>query len=234
MAKETLPNQVSLLPLLIGNHGGRRAGAGRKPHGPRGRVSHGTRAVVRRHEPQLITLRRGDGLPSLRLREAWEVIVGCFRQARGRHGFNVTQYSVQDSHLHLIAEVAPDVADPTEAIRKGLQGLMVRLARQLNKLWGRKGTFWGDRYHAVALTSPRQVRNALRYVLLNAVKHRSWNVAHGLDPLSTSKAFDGWRALAPAYAPEDYGCAQACSWLLQVGWRRYYPPLDPRDPPRAP
>jgi hypothetical protein len=52
-----------------------------------------------------------------------------------------------------------------------MQGLSVRVARAANDELGRKGRVFADRYHARALTTPRAVRFALRYVLLNARKH---------------------------------------------------------------
>jgi hypothetical protein len=52
-----------------------------------------------------------------------------------------------------------------------MQGLSVRVARAANGELGRKGRVFADRYHARALTTPRAVRFALRYVLLNVRKH---------------------------------------------------------------
>jgi hypothetical protein len=48
-----------------------------------------------------------------------------------------------------------------------MRGLMVRLAKRVNKLLFRRGRFWADRWHGNALTAPRQVPNALVYVLQN-------------------------------------------------------------------
>jgi len=42
-----------------------------------------------------------------------------------------------------------------------MKGLLVRSARGLNTLWQRKGQVFHDRFHDRALTSPREVRNAL-------------------------------------------------------------------------
>jgi hypothetical protein len=52
-----------------------------------------------------------------------------------------------------------------------VQGLSVRVARAVNGQLARTGRLFADRYHARALTTPRAVRYALRYVLLNARKH---------------------------------------------------------------
>jgi len=62
----------------------------------------------------------------------------------------------QDDHLHLIVE-----ADDTRALGRGLRGLAIRVARAVNRALGRRGRVWGDRYHARALTTPREVRHCL-------------------------------------------------------------------------
>lgn len=83
-----------------------------------------------------------------------------------RFGFALVHFSVQRDHLHLIAE-----AHDRRALSRGLQGLSIRVARAVNRQVERKGRLFADRYHARALTTPRAVRFALRYVLLNARKH---------------------------------------------------------------
>ena len=68
--------------------------------------------------------------------------------------------------IHLIVEASDRVA-----LSRGVQGLCIRLARAVNRACGRRGPVFADRYHARALKTPRSVRFALRYVLLNAHKH---------------------------------------------------------------
>ena len=52
-----------------------------------------------------------------------------------------------------------------------MRGLGVRVARGLNGLLRCGGRVIGDRYHTRALGTPREVRNALRYVLLSFRRH---------------------------------------------------------------
>ena len=108
-------------------------------------------------------------------------------------------------------------AHDASALSRAMQGLSVRLARHVNRLLGRRGKVFADRFHHRTLTKPRQVRNALAYVLCNARKHRVAPHRSGwLDPLSSAAGFDGW----------TYGTAEQrvmpapCTWLLRVGWRR--------------
>ena len=104
-----------------------------------------------------------------------------------------------------------------------MKGLKIRIAKGLNKRLGRRGAVFADRYHGVALTNPRQVRNALAYVLLNARHHAPSRAgALALDPCSSSPCFDGWTvARAPTPGPWCDAVAPASTWLLRVGWRRH-------------
>lgn len=201
--------------LAFRTHGGRRKGAGRKPHGAKAGVSHGARAALTGREPVLITLKMRRHVWNLRTRRAFARILPALFAAHGRHGMRVVHFSVQGDHIHLIVEIENE-----RALSRGMQGLAVRIARGLNRMMGREGKVFADRYHARVLETPRQVKNALAYVLCNARKHgvapktRRW-----LDPFSSAAAFDGWKVkldvegtALPVAAPR--------SWLLRVGWRR--------------
>ena len=61
--------------------------------------------------------------------------------------------------------------DEPTVFERGIRGLAIRIARAVNRAWLRRGRVWGDRYHAHSLRSPREVRNALVYVLQNFRKH---------------------------------------------------------------
>jgi putative transposase len=193
--------------------GGRRKGAGPKPRGERPGVSHRTRAPLAARFPVEVTMRVKSGLPSLRgLREhsalRAAIIAGCERAA-----FRLVHYSAQSNHLHLIVE-----GSCRTALSRGLQGLAIRMARALNRLWRRLGSVFADRYHDRILRSPREVWNALRYVLNNARKHGAWSSRTRPDPLSSSAWFDGWRERPPEPA-ESSPTARARTWLLRAGWR---------------
>src|SRR5262245_6949028 len=99
--------------------------------------------------------------------------------AASHSGFRILQFSVQDDHVHLIVE-----ADDSRALRRGLRGLAIRAAPAVNRALKRRGPVWKDRYHARELTTPRAVRHALVYVLMNIRKHRGGGI--GLDPCSSA------------------------------------------------
>jgi REP element-mobilizing transposase RayT len=175
--------------------GGARNGAGRKPKGERAGVPHVSRPVHKARFPLLVTSRLLPGLRSLRhAREAQ-----CIRRALDRANratlakapdeppFQVVHHSIQTNHLHLIVE-----ASDRASLTAGMRGLLVRIARALNRLWGRRGAVFADRFHERGLRSPREVRNALVYVLQNLRKHGI--ALAGPDPLSSGPEFDGWDA----------------------------------------
>ena len=215
------------LPLrLKTTWGGRRSGAGRPRLLRRAGVAHRSRAQHKSRHPVHLTMRARAGLPSLRRQDVFRVVRECIAEC-SRRQFRVLQFSVQKDHLHMLVEASDKVALST-----GAQGLAIRVARRVNRHLGRVGTVWKDRYHTRALTSPREVRNALVYVLMNNKKHTP-SLCDGVDPCSSALWFDGW---VPARAPKpsrDPPPVQApLTWLASRGWRRRGL-IDPRESPKA-
>jgi REP element-mobilizing transposase RayT len=153
---------------------------------------------------------------NLRSRRALDAIETALAGARTWREFRVVHFSMQGDHLHFIVE-----ADGNRALSEGMQGLTVRLAKRLNRMMGRHGKVFADRFHAHVLETPSEVRNALSYVLLN---HRSHLARIGaptparLDRFSSAATFDGWKG-APAPEPPRVTSA-AETWLLAAGWKR--------------
>jgi REP element-mobilizing transposase RayT len=156
-----------------------------------------------------------SGITSLRGRSAFDRVLRSLRLMRVELGAMVTHYSVQRDHVHLMVE-----ASDTSRLSRGMQGLAVRIARGVNRAMNRKGAVFADRFHDRVLRSPRQVRNALAYVLCNARKHGlAPSRAGWLDPHSSAPAFDGW--VSPSAPPVVSDAVSAPrTWLLRVGWRR--------------
>jgi len=205
--------------------GGARPGAGRKrqPAHQR-RTPHRARVAHRAGHPVHVTLRAASR--SLRSRFVSKTVLGALRDSNSAH-FRVVHYSVQDNHVHLIVEAAN-----TAALLSGMRGLMVRVARRVNHVLFRRGQFWADRWHGRALTGPRQVRNALVYVLQNRLKHccpkahadaRAAASCWSLDPLSSAQWFHGFATSIPVgFRGIGPPCVvPAKTWLLTVGWLRH-------------
>ena len=163
-----------------------------------------------------VTLRLAEGLPSLRRGREYRAVVRAFEGGREGEGFRLVHYSVQTNHLHLIVE-----GEGRAALSRGLKGLSIRVAKALNRAWRRRGRVFGDRFHEHVLKTPREVRNALRYVLENARRHGA-RLRDRFDPFSSARWFDGWRGLsAQRCAGLRLPVSAARSWLLRVGWRRH-------------
>ena len=82
----------------------------------------------------------------------------------------------------------------------------------------RKGSIFADRYHDRILRTPKEVRNALAYVLNNAKRHGIFEA--GVDAFSSGLWFDGWREAKPSVSVPSI-LPKARTWLLTLGWRRW-------------
>jgi hypothetical protein len=210
--------------------GGARRNAGRKA-GIRPNVPHRARPRHREAEPVLVTLR--SRVVPLRSQFVFPTVRLPLSHATRRdpEHFRVVHFSVQRDHVHLIVE-----AVDRRALSSGMRGVAIRIARYVNDLLSRRGSLWADRCHGRALTSPREVRNAMLYVLANFRKHARSDAPPGLDPYSSAVSFDGWRewevasGLPPPLAePRRWrettstalNAQEARTWLARLGWRRH-------------
>ena len=204
-----------------GKHGGWRPNAGRKR--TPGTISHASRAALNPRFPEHVTLRIAVDVGSIARDWLMPRMRECIRQAH-KASFRIVEFNVLSNHVHLIVEAADKAA-----LSRGIQGLAVRIARRMNSALKRTGPFFAHRYHVRALTSPTQVRNALRYVLQNRKHHdaekKFWKT--WFDPYSSAAWFDGWatklyasmrwqRELLEMARPT----AKPTTWLLSTGWKR--------------
>jgi REP element-mobilizing transposase RayT len=152
------------------------------------------------------------------------------------HGrFRVVHYSIQPDHVHAIVE-----ATGKHALACGMKSFAARVARAANRVFQRRGAVLADRYHRHTLRRPREVRNAIAYVLLNARRHLMKKrhsrlpaapAAAAIDPASSSRWFTGWiRRVHPVSPSGPPSVAEPHTWLLTIGWRRYGL-IDPAEAP---
>jgi REP element-mobilizing transposase RayT len=221
--------QLALELRDIPRWGGRRAGAGRK-RGPNPRDPHRARAPHAARFPCHVTLKVRRGLPSLRTVRLVRELERSFAAACERGRFRVVHYSIQPDHVHLLVEATSKLD-----LSSGMKSIGARLARAANRIFGRRGPVLADRFHLHVLRTPREVRHALAYVLLNARRHvaklgRRPPARAQIDPASSGRWFAGWiRRIQPA-SPDPASVAPPHSWLLRVGWRRHGL-LDPAEVP---
>jgi len=127
-------------------------------------------------------------------------------------------FTIQGNHLHFICE-----ADDRMRLSRGMQGLAILVAKRLNRRLDRKGKLFAERYHARILRSPRQVRNALVYVLNNSRRHDTTISKYWVDPLSSAPWFTGWKHAVRDKSTRREGpppIVPAETWLLAAGWRK--------------
>src|SRR5262245_57547300 len=171
-------------------------------------------------------------VPSLRSRRFIRAFQARIRAGGERGEFRVCHYSIQRDHVHLVVEAAGK-----EALGRGMKSVGIRLARTVNRVFRRAGPVLFGRYHLRVLRTPREVRHALAYVLLNARKH--WRRRSGvappvvLDIASSGAWFDGWKRPPPGVEIQGLPpVAPPRFWLLREGWRRRGL-VDPAEVPGA-
>lgn len=219
-------------------HGGAREGAGRPPSKQRRNVRHRMREAHAATHPLHVVVR--SLFRPLRAQFVFPTIRAALARAtRRRADFRVVHFSVQYDHLHLIVE-----AKTKTALSRGMQGLEIRIAKQINALVNRTGKLWADRFFSRALTSPRAVHHAIGYVLGNFRKHaskRRHRISYRIDPYSSAPYFTGFAELAglaprdrapapelpltprgvpPPESAQEIPLLAATTWLADVGWKR--------------
>jgi REP element-mobilizing transposase RayT len=203
---------------------------GRPPKGARAGSPHKVRPALAARNPVHVVLRVVAELGKLRKRHVWKALRWATICAAKRENVRIVHASLQQNHIHLLVE-----ADNQMALSRGMQGFQISAAKLINaavsikRAVRRRGQVFADRFHQEIITTPRQARNALSYVLNNWRKHRedrdrTWLV----DPFSTGAGFNGWKELAGRdlmwRPPETYEGLIVWfpkTWLLSEGWRRY-------------
>jgi REP element-mobilizing transposase RayT len=159
--------------------------------------------------PLHVTLRMAPHVYNLRSRRSFRVIEAALRLGGDRFHVRVIEFSVQGNHIHLLVE-APN----RRALARAIQGLSIRVAKGLNRMMGRAGRVFDDRYHARVLRTPTEVRHAIHYVRDNARKH-------------AAQRGETWRArLRRSAVPRvraSWAAAAGPDLALRAGWKRAGP-----------
>ena len=217
---------------LFKPRGGKRPGAGRPPKGARAGAPHVVRPELAKRYPVHVVLRASGVIGTLRRRDMYQAVRRATLKAAERNDFRIVHISLQRTHVHLIVE-----AHDKRALARGMQGFQISAAKHVNRAFSRRrpgprrrGAVFPDRYYAEIITSPRQARCSLSYVLNNWRKHREDRNAERdhwrIDWYSSAGAFDGWtEAITDPMvrrAPNDYEPLRVMApetWLLRVGWK---------------
>jgi REP element-mobilizing transposase RayT len=214
--------------------GGKRPHAGRKPKGPRTGSPHRERPTLAARHPVHVVLRIVAAIGNLRRRRAYHAVRTATLVVGQRDNFRIIHVSIQRSHVHLLVEASDKLA-----LARGMQAFQISAAKHLNAAISqgrpgprRRGVVFPDRYHAEIITSPRQARHTLSYLLNNWRKHgedrhgpmQTWKI----DWFSSAIAFPDWAEYGDSpflwRGPETYEplwVRQPTTWLLRVSWKRH-------------
>lgn len=224
---------------LFKPRGGKRRGAGRPPKGAKSGAPHTARPEFAARFPVHVVLRVARDVGNLRRKCTYLAIREATLTAARRAQIRIVHLSVQRTHVHMIVE-----AEGKRALAAGMQGFQVAAAKYLNKALGRRGAVFPDRYFAVLITSPRQARHVLAYVMGNWRKHgedrgektAGWKI----DWFSSAWMFGDWAEYGdevwlwrgPATYEPLLVWRPRC-WLLREGWKRHGGTLSCFDVPSA-
>jgi len=242
--------QLDLLNKAGTGRGDTRVGAhrgGRPLKGARRAAGHRKRIQFKPNQPLHVVLRVVPEVGSLRHKLMFVAIQQATIVAARQEDARIVEMSVQRTHVHLIVE-----AKDAKALARLMQAFEISAAKLINRAHSakrkveqrRRGRVFTDRYHVTVITSPRQMRHTLAYVMNNWRKHGEDQSAlmrrFAVDPFSsgfTSQVWadDGGGGGREAF-PDTYRpllVRPAMTWMASVGWRSHG--LIRRDEiPRAP
>ena len=216
--------QTDQFELNLKRRGWQQAGPGR-PKGKNPKVDHVRRPRFSKQCPLHVTVKVMKGVPKLRtgrfVRAFRKMLILCCM----RPGFRVVHHSIQHNHVHMLIE-----AKDNDALANGMKSVSARIARTINRVFGRSGPVLHGRYHVRVLKTPKEVRNALAYVLLNH-RHHDVSTRPGIDRASSGMWFKDWQEGTPERPLRRREVASPRTWLLNVGWKRH-PLISAAEVPR--
>jgi REP element-mobilizing transposase RayT len=187
---------------------------------------------VNAQHPILVTTRVMPDVARLRTAVMYEAIQAALSLATKwmyePEPVRLVHASVQRDHLHLLVEAASNAA-----LSRAMKGFLVSCAKRLNRIAGRRGRVFADRFHTRTLATPTAVKNAIRYTLCNARKHGELGARVRLDPYSSAFALPDWQTeTSIRLADVTMQVALPQTWLMREGWRRAGS-ISPWDIPSA-
>ncbi|MEO6777786.1 MAG: hypothetical protein ABI467_33000 [Kofleriaceae bacterium] len=139
--------------------GGARAGAGRPKRGAIASEPHKPRPALVASQPLHVIARVVRATGPLHGRAARHAIERALRRSLGRSAFRIVHLRISTTpgtrthRVELVVEAADRIA-----LARGMQGFQVAAAKHLNRLHGRRGPVFADRYRARPLRTLAAVR----------------------------------------------------------------------------
>jgi REP element-mobilizing transposase RayT len=138
-----------------------------------------------------------------------------------KKGLSVNHFSIEPNHIHLLGE-----ADSNERLTRGILSLQGCIKWGLKRVFNFVGRVFQGRFHLHELKMPREVRNAILYVIFNHAKH--CRMPRFADAFSSAFSFDELRRYvrSPGEPPRwqdelNRVLSPAKSWLQRIGWKRF-------------
>ncbi|MEM7309261.1 MAG: hypothetical protein AAF682_21430 [Planctomycetota bacterium] len=120
-------------------------------------VAHRPREPLPDRALVFVTLLLQTGLPPLRGRRARSALERAVAAGGRRTGFRLLRYSVRADGLRLLVRV-----DGNVALARAIQGVSIRIAKGLNRVWSRRGRVFAQRYEAEAVGRTEADRRTAR------------------------------------------------------------------------
>ena len=127
-----------------------------------GKLLHGARDVSP-SRPMHVTKHARADVANLRCQEVLDYFGVLVGEARGR-GLHTVAWVIQDEHLHWFVR-------PTSraALADATRYVFARLAKFVNRLFGRSGKVFEERYYSECCRTARHCFQVLGYILKNAI-----------------------------------------------------------------
>ena len=136
--------------------GGARAGAGRPKRSAIASEPHKQRPVHVATQPVHVVARVIRAAGVLHDRSARRAIERALRRSLGHSAFRIVHLRIAAARIELVVEAHDRIA-----LSRGMQGFQVAAAKHLNRLRGRSGTVFADRYRARPLRTFAAVRQVV-------------------------------------------------------------------------
>lgn len=100
-------------------------------------------------------------------------------RAKRKYSFSIEHFTIMNNHIHLII-----LPHENESLSRIMQWVLSVFALNYNRITGRSGHFWGERFFSLILNSLQQYLHAYQYISDNPVKA-------GLSNSSTTWRYGG-------------------------------------------
>ena len=142
--------------------------AGRKPIHDKG-IRHIQRERFERESSFHITIKVRQEKSDLQNKMILKALHRAIMKARYK-SLKVIHYTLEFNHIHLLVE-----AYNQEQLSNCMQSFGVTLAKMINKVKFKKGRVYKHRYHLRRLSSVMELKNVLKYIFNNGIKHKNSN-----------------------------------------------------------